>query len=568
MVTRLVKVPPSEPLASQEGRARLKPLAKVATLAAGFAGLLSLLYATSIYADAADSDKATTILVGQAIGDGHVLLHGWILPPGNYWATDAAFYALATRLSGLRPGLLYAEPAIVAAVTISVGVLIATNGRRGAAAIAGAVAVVALLGFATPAMAYWFVGKGFHVATGLYALVALGLLRVGGFGWRWVLAVALLALGMLGDFMIVAFAMAPLFVAGAAAMLRQRRWQSGIAQLTAAVAAAGIGELVLRLAHVLGAFMAGAPVPIAGVSQMLTNLRDIFTYGAYLVGLANGRFGTAGVPLALLSVHVVGALCMVACFVAATASLAVGVIRGHPRRQRALADTELWRLDDMLVIATIGSAVPFVLLAGPNGIGIHYLVVPVVFASVLTGRMVARLWPRLKAAGAVRALAIGGVAVSLSLGSGLGYELSQPEPAPSAGHLAAWLEAHDLRNGIGGYWSSAITTVESHGAVTVRPVSIGRNGELQRLMFQSTASWYAGQRFQFFVYGSTPRPFAMYAARTFGRPAHTYIVGPYHVLVWGHSLSVAPFPPADVLPQRGAHDSRSGLPPLPDATRS
>ena len=528
-----------EPRSRWATRPRLRLAAISAAIVAAFTGLVSLLYATSVHTGAGDSDKATTILLGQAMSEGHFLLHGWILPPGNYWTTDAAFYALAVRLDGLRPTLLYAEPAVVAAVTISVGVLIAFEGRHHSAGFAGAVAVIALLALATPAMDFWFVGKGFHVATVLYALVALGALRRGRFGWGWALAVALLSFGMLGDLMIVAYGAVPLFVAGLVTMLRERRWHSGIAQVTAAVASIGIGSLVLWLTEVFGRFKPGAPLPLAGLSQMLANLGHLFIYGADLVGLTNGHLATGGVPLALLGAHAVGALCMAACLLGALALLVAGVIRRRSRSQVPAGGQELWRLDDMLLIATFGSAATFVILAGPNGLGTHFLISPVVFASVLTGRMVARMWLKVPAGWAVRALAIAGIAVSLSFGAGLGYALSRPEPAQPASALATWLEAHNLRNGIGGYWASAITTVESSGAVTVRPVSVGTNG-VWRMMSQSPASWYARQRFQFFVcYSSKSCKSAItFVTGTWGTPTHLYEVGQYRVMVWGHPLRV------------------------------
>ena len=70
---------------------------------------------------------------------------------------------------------------------------------RGASALAGGLTVIALLGFATPAMALFFVGRGFHMSTALYALLAFAALRRGRFGLGWFLAVVLLAAGMLGD---------------------------------------------------------------------------------------------------------------------------------------------------------------------------------------------------------------------------------------------------------------------------------------------------------------------------------------------------------------------------------
>lgn len=511
--------------------------------AAAFAGLVALLYGTSVHTGAADSDKATTLLVGQAMGEGHLLLHGWMLAPGSYWTSDALFYAVAVRLGGVRPGILYGEPAVVAAVTIALGVLLAFEGHRVSAGLAGAVAVVALLAFATPAMDLWFVGKGFHVATVLYVLVGFAALRRGGFGWGWAAAVALLAFGMLGDLMIVAYGIAPLFVAGLAAMLRERKWRSGLAQVTAAVASGGIGYAALRLADLLGKFKQGPTLRLADLSQLVSNLGHIFTYSAHLVGLANRHSATGGIPPALLGVHGVGAVCMLVCLSGALVNLILGAIRGPSQGAAASSEPALWRLDDMLLLAVLGSSATFVLLAGANGPGSHFLIPPIVFAGVLTGRMIARAWPKLRVRWVVRALAIAGVAVSLSFAAGLAYELTLPEPTQPASSLAAWLEAHDLRDGIGGYWTASITTVESRGEVVVRPVSIGPNG-LQRTMPQSCASWYAGQRFQFFVYGKS-RSSGRYltsARRTWGAPAHLYRVGRYHILVWDHLLTVNAFP--------------------------
>jgi len=530
--------------AGSSTRTRGRLLVTLAATGAGFIGLVLLLYATSAHANAASSDRATTILVGQAMVNGHLLLHGWILPPGSYWTIDALFYAVAVGIGGLRPGLLYAEPAVVAALIVAVGVLSAREGRRGTAAFAGSVAVFALLALASPALAFFFLGRGFHVATGLYALLAFAALRRGRFGWGWVFAVALLAAGMLGDLQIVAYGVVPVLLAGFLAMLRERRWQSGLAEVTAAAASVAAAELVHRLADALGGFTPGPALPVAHLGQMLTNLGHLLPYGAGLLGLTNGLVGIGELPLALRVVHVLSALCVVTSFLAALGSLVAGVARGRPRGQAKASEPELWRLDDLLLIAVFSSAVPFLILGQANGPGVRYLTVTIVFASVLTGRMVARVWPKLPKGWAVRGLAILGMAMSLSFAAGVGYALSRPEPTPVARSLAAWLEAHKLRNGIGDYWAASITTVESSGAVTVRPVSVGPDGELQRTMNQSPASWYAGERFQFLVY-DTPEledVGIVSATKTWGAPTHIYVVGSYDVLVWGRPVTVAPFP--------------------------
>jgi hypothetical protein len=109
--------------------------------------------------------------------------------------------------------------------------------------------------------------------------------------------------------------------------------------------------------------------------------------------------------------------------------------------------------------------------------------------------------------------------------------------------LVAWLEAHDLRWGIGDYWAASITTVQSSGAVIVRPVAAGNGGALQQMTTLSSPSWYAGQEWQFLVYG---KPFIDNvdldaALRTWGPPAQVHVIGSYHVLVWSHPV-VLPSP--------------------------
>ena len=116
--------------------------------------------------------------------------------------------------------------------------------------------------------------------------------------------------------------------------------------------------------------------------------------------------------------------------------------------------------------------------------------------------------------------------------------------AQRASTLVSWLAVHHLRNGLGGYWASSITTVESRGAVTVRPVWEDPDGKLGRYMKLSSATWYAGEHFHFLVY-ETPAyqgVDSVSATRTWGRPSNTYTVSDFHVLVWSGGMSVAPFP--------------------------
>jgi hypothetical protein len=508
----------------------------VATVA-GFSGLMFLLYARSVHDQAGTSDKATVILEGQAMASGHLLLQGWNLTFASYWTSDAPLYALAVRLDGLRPALLYLGPAVMAALVVIAGVFIAREGCRGVPALAGGVAVVALLAFCTPAMALFFVGRGFHVSTVLYALLAFAALRRGRFGPGWVLAVVLLVAGMLGDLLLVAYGAIPLLLAGLLAGLRQRRWQSAASNVTASLASVGIAALARRLADARGAFRSQPALSVVNLHQIFANLGHAPGYFSDLLGLTNGLRHNGGVPFGLRAVHVVGALCVLACLVVALRSLVTGFRR--PRTAPSPAGvSETWRLDDVLIITVLCSIVPFVAFARADQNGVRYLAVSVMFTTIVAGRQVARAWPKVPVGRPARAIAAVAVAMCLCFVAGVGYSLSSPEPQYEVPSLVAWLSAHDLRWGVGDYWAASITTVQSGGTVVVRPVEAAAGGALQKMTTLSTSSWYRGQEWQFLVYGKPIIDNVDFdaALRTWGPPAETHVIGPYHILVWSHPV--------------------------------
>jgi hypothetical protein len=272
---------------------------------------------------------------------------------------------------------------------------------------------------------------------------------------------------------------------------------------------------------------------------MLTNIGHVFTYGGDLAGALH-RFGTGGVPAALADVFIVGSLVLAVCFVLALFSLIAGVICGSQRGQgEPGATVEPWRLDDMLLFGIFGSAASFVGLSLDSRFQyIRYLVAAVVFAAILSGRIVAGAWSANTSPRAARAFATLGIAATLGYAACTGYLFSTKQPPPTDRALASWLVAHDLRNGIGTYWTASIVTVASSGEVTVRPVAVNARGQLVRVIAPTATSWYAGQRFQFFVYSGPAAASA--AVSTFGPPAHIYVVGAYRVVVWAHEVTISP----------------------------
>ena len=514
----------------------VKALSVLALLAAMFDAVSARVYAGG-------SDRATAILEGQSMGGGNVLLHGWTLTHDSFWTIDAFFYALAVRIGGLRPGLLNLEPAVAVAVAVVIGAFVASRGHRGSAAMAGAGTAAVLLAFPTYAMASFLLGGPDHVSTAVLALVAFAGLRRGRFDWRWAVAVAAMAFGMLGDLLMVAYGILPVMGAGVLTMLRRRHWRPGIAAITASAAAVVASELVGWLAQAMGAFKSVDGVSVATFAQMVVNSRHMLGYVAGLVGFTY-RFDTWRVPVVLQDAHVVGALLIVACSLFAAVNLVKGIVRGQRGESATRLEVGQWWLDDVLVLAMAGSAVTFAVLA-VNGVpGARYLVATVVFASVLSGRVIAAAWQHLRPGRISRAVCVAGAAASLCFAAGLGCTLAQPVASQRVLPLVSWLEVHHLRNGLGGYWASSITSVESRGAVTVRPVWEDPDGKLGRYMKLSTPAWYAGEQFHFLVY-ETPvyqGVDSVSATRTWGRPTNTYTVSDFHVLVWSVGMRVAPFP--------------------------
>ncbi len=531
-------------------------LARCLGLIVAFPALCFSLYQVSIHVVVANSDSASVALVGQSMAKGDVLLHGWALSLDSFWTIDSPVYGAAYLFNGLRPSLLYAVPAFIAAIVVLIGVLLAGQDASGGARLAGSFTVLALLAFPSRALATFFLQGPLHVGTALLALLAFWALRRGRFGWGFVVAVAALTAGMLGDLQTVAYGTGPILLGGICGMLRRRTWRAGVVALSAAATATALAELVRRIVDTVGTFSIGPANPIASFHQMATNLGLLFSYGSELLGVKSTLFGTGGVPRWILAVHVLGAAVVVTSVAAALARLAWGVVLGGPRAGTTMDRPESgdagwwqpssWRLDDMLVIACLASVGTFVVLTTATSQAFaRYLTGSVIFGAVLAGREVARWWSRTTIEHFRRGAVVVGLVATLALMAGDGYMVSAPRPSQPDASLATWLSAHHLTHGVGDYWSASITTVQSRGLVTVRPVQATAGNVLVPYPRESETSWYVEQQFQFLVFNASSIWISVdssSAAATWGTPAHTYAVGTYRVLVWSHPISVAPDP--------------------------
>jgi hypothetical protein len=516
--------------------------AQVAIGVVVFLGLVVLLDALSVHAVPGNSDGATVVLEGQSLLSGDVTLHHWFLSLDSFWGVDVLFYAVAILVAGLRPEWLNLVPAVIASLVIVVGMAMARGDRSRTAGLAGPLTVVALLAFPTHALAPFWLQGPLHVGTALWCLLAFAALDRRGSRVAWVVAVVLFAAGNVGDLQTLAFGVVPAALAGVVAAARCRKVQSGVPLVGAAAASVVLALVAREGAKLVGTFVVNKSNPIASFHQMLANLVLVLDYGAKLLGLGSSGFGSGSIPGVLLGVHAIGVLLVVAGVVVASVDLVRGVLLGLPGRGAPGDGPERWRLDDLLVLAFFGSVSVFVILtpvmSPPYA---RYLTPAVAFGAILAGRLVARLL----AGVAVNwrsaiALVVGAGAVGC-FAAGAGFNLAAPAAAQPARALGSWLSAHHLQSGIGGYWSSSIVTVETRGAVRVRPVTALPTGHVVAYTRNSESTWFDGHSFDFLVFNPA-LDFGdvdlTTATATFGRPASVTPVNGYCVLQWNHRIAV------------------------------
>jgi len=496
-------------------------------------GVLLVLVATAAHAVIANSDSATVVLEGKAIAHGNLTLSGWSLSLDSFWSVDAVFYAIGVAVLGLRLAVITLVPAVIGLFVVVLGACAARERLGGKAALAAVLTVVALLALPSHALAFFFLQGPWHIATALWCLVAFVAVRDGRFGWGTVVAAVFLAAGLLGDLQTVGLGVVPIAAAGLIAMCRERNWRSGVAEVAAAVAGVVLAIVVRVVTSYFGAFSFHESHHTASFARMGTNLGHLGAWGLSLLGVTRGPYGGPAVPLVIALAHGLGAVVVLGSVLVALLGAVRGVLRGSPGPEWS------WRLDDLLVLGCLGDLVVFeTLTLSDNTEYARYLTAGLIFAVVLAGRRVGRVVSGLADGAVARAAAALGVAVMVAFGAEVVTEVQAPLPTQPIVALDRLLASKGLTHGVGDYWAASVVTVESHGAVTIRPIVANLHHVLVADGRQADSAWYAGQTFQFLVYQRLPygRVDAATVANTFGPPVHTFSVGSYFVDVWGHPL--------------------------------
>jgi hypothetical protein len=309
----------------------------------------------------------------------------------------------------------------------------------------------------------------------------------------------------------------------ARASLRARWYELSLA--VAAILADGLASVVSRLLRASGGFfLHSVPYQLAPVH---TWPKHAWVTGEGLLALFGAKPQGPAAALAFALLHLAG----VALVVWAMVRVA----------QHFLSWPDM--ISQILLVAMVINVVAYVpsTLADATDLNAREFAIVLPFGAVLAGRtlapaVLAGLRQR-RRAGAVALLA---GALLAGYGASLGYAAAQPSVPAANARLAAFLAAHHLTSGIGGYWESSVVTVGSGGAVTIRAVL---PGTLQPDLWEAKGSWYDSgpNRATFLVTDSAPGFFNHWqpspaALAALGRPARTYHVGPYTVYVWNKNL--------------------------------
>ena len=499
-----------------------------------------------------NSDESNDLLMAWDMLHGNVLLHGWYLSDVSFITTELPQYALLVRLFGLHTDTAHIAAAMTYTLVVILTVLLArgsgrqvprTEGRVRmllAAALVFApqlgVAVFVLLlslghiGTAVPLLLTWLViDWGDRLKPRGLVPVVVGLLLT------WVLVADPLVL-LVG--VVPLAAVCAMRVARALSLdRRQDGREPGWARKTlrahhrelslavAAVLAQALATVINRVLAASDAFFLH-PVPYR-LAPVHTWPKHAWVTGQGLLALFGAKPQGPAAALAFAVLHLAG-VALVAWAMARVA-----------RHFFSWPDM----ISQILLVAMVLNVVAYVpsTLADATALNAREFAVVLPFGAVLAGRTLAaglldskrrRVKPALLAATAGVLLA--GYAASL------GWAAAQPSVPPMNARLAAFLAAHHLTSGIGGYWESSAVTVGSDGAVTIRAVF---PGTLQPDLWEAKASWYDPRlnHANFLVTSSTPGFFNHWqpspaALAALGRPARTYHVGPYTVYVWNKNL--------------------------------
>ena len=476
------------------------------------------------------SDGANNALQAWDMLHGNLVLHGWILGDVTFYTFELPLIAILEFFLGLHADTMHVAEALIYLIVAAFAVAIAVTGTRGVSRLIRAAVVVAAL--AAPTLVHsdlWIpLGIPDHTGTAAFLLASFLLVdRATGRRWTAPLLCLILCAGQISDVTVRYVAVPAIALVCLYRILADRKLISGdAANLVAAVLSVPL-SLAIRafMRDHLGAYLMVTPkTAIAPLSAWQTNASIAWTSLREVYGIESGPNN----PPAGLTV-IFGWACL--------AAAAFGILRVLWRWRTAR------RAEQALVIAMAANFMVYMLSTLVSTRSPHDLIALLPCGAVLAARALVpeRIVSRL-AAVPVTCLALVAALLPLSVAA------AQPIPTSGLPVLISWLKANNLHYGLGGYWDSSETALESADQVQIRAVdgSHTAHGNVISLYpWETNTTWFDPTKHDAnFVVLDLPQ-LVLHATvlGVFGKPVSTHIIGNWEILVYHENLLTRLTPP-------------------------
>ncbi len=481
---------------------------------AGAAALFAL-YLRIKVSMAPDSDTANNALQAWDMLHGHLLLRGWLTGDVPFYTFELPLMAIVEIFFGLHNVAMHVSMALVLLIITGCAVAIAVTDSRGGARAARAGVTVAVLAAPVLTVTEAWIPLGFpdHFGTAVFLLVPCLLIdRASSRRFTAPLLCVILVAGQIGDVTVRYVAVPAIIVTCAYQVLAARRIKTGdAANLLAAALSLPLATAVRDLMRHFGSYLMTAPkTGIAPVSEWAYN-RALTWHSVRMLFGITGEPGSAPVG----KTAIFGWACL--------AVAVAGMLRVIWRWRRAR------RSEQVLLLAIVANVIVYALSTLPTPVDPHDIAGLLPAGAILGARALVpdRISGRLTALVATCAALIAAL-LPLSLQAAA----RSPQVTPVA-DLTAWLQAHGLRYGLGGYWDSSVVSLQSGGQVLVRAVG-NHEGQIRPDAWETNFLWYDPARHyaNFVIFNVSGSDLGTRAMPFFGTPVSVSRVEAWDVAIY------------------------------------
>ena len=507
------------------GRRLLLKRRQIALATAGVGACFALLLAQS-FTSSINSDTASIALQGWDLWHGNLLLHNWYAADAPFYTLETPLYALAEMVMGLNATTMHVVSALTYTLVVVAAVCLTKRGLRGSEAYARVALVLALL--MVPLCAGELTGLLLetpnHFGTSAYLMLSF-LVYSRGVGRRGAARLraegalfVLLLLGQIGDATVRYIALPSIILATLVRLVTARKFLASEIRLGVAAAASLPAATLARSAmRSLGAYSMVPPdTHIAPPRTWLNHL---------------GSTGQAMIRLFHLQVTAPSQVTpgWIACQIFGGAALLAALCALWRTVRRWL---RVDAADQLLFVGVLVYPATYLVstMVSPGAHGAYELVGVIPMIAVLTAR-------NLPAPPPGRAPLVTGLCAVTAAGLLLSAVM-KPADVTRSERLAAWLNAHDLRYGIAGYWDASSTTADAGTSVRVRAV-VSTPAGYAVYAWVTNGDWYDPAKYDAtFVIADNASPGITVAdvEKIYGKPDTVYPVAGREIVVYHTNL--------------------------------